>query len=129
MASPWRMLRGAFQCVGLWLEIPWKQLINAVYGMLGDPGKHLAQISHGLHAVERSAAEQAIDGRRTMAARIRSGEQEVLAAQGNDAQGAFGGIVIDLDAPVINVAGERRPTPQRIADGPSQRRLAREESQ
>jgi hypothetical protein len=44
-----------------------------------------------------------------MTALVGTREQPVLAAQCDSAQRAFGGIVVDLEAAVVGIAGQRRP--------------------
>jgi hypothetical protein len=44
-----------------------------------------------------------------VAARVGAGEEPVLAAEGDRADGALGGVVVDLDAAVAEVSAERRP--------------------
>src|SRR5207244_712271 len=56
---------------------------------------------------------------------IRSCKQIILPAQCNRAQGAFGGVVVDLDVSVIAIARERVPTRERVADRYGRIRLAR----
>ena len=85
-----------------------------------------AQIGFGIEAVEFGRADQAVDRGGAFAAGIGAGEQVVLAAQCDRAQGAFGGVVVDFDAAVVAVAHERVPTRQRVADRHRRVRFARE---
>ena len=60
------------------MEIPRQQFVDAVDGMVGDAGQHLAQIGFGIEAVELGRTDQAVDRRGAFPARIRSGKQVVL---------------------------------------------------
>jgi hypothetical protein len=60
------------------IEIPRQQFVDAVDGMVGDAGQHLAQIGFGIETVEFRRTNQAVDRRRPLSARIRSREQVVL---------------------------------------------------
>ena len=77
--------------------------------MVGDARKHRAQVGLGIEAVELGRADQAVDRRGPFPAHIGAREQIVLAAQGHRPQRPFSGVVVDLDAPVVAVARERRP--------------------
>ncbi len=48
---------------------------------------------------------------------VASQEEPVLASDGDPAQGLFGRVVVDVEYPVIEIAGERGPVVHRIGDG------------
>jgi hypothetical protein len=77
--------------------------------MVGDAGQHSAEIGFRVEAVEFGGADQAVDRGGALAAGIRACEQVVLAAQSDGAQGAFRGVVVDLDAAIVAVAQQRIP--------------------
>jgi hypothetical protein len=54
-------------------------------------------------------------------AAVGSGEQVVLAAEGDGADGAFDGVVVEFDAAVIEESGERWPARERITNGLGER--------
>lgn len=54
-------------------------------------------------------AEQRVEGCCAFATSVRSGEEIVFSSEGDDAQRAFGGVVVDLDAAIVEVARERDP--------------------
>ena len=58
-----------------------------------------AEIDLRVEAVELGCAEQRVDGSGAFSSGIRAGEEVVLAAEGDDAQRAFGGVVVDLELP------------------------------
>ena len=68
-------------CIGWGSEIPGQEFGDAMDGMLGDAADDLAQISFGVDAVELGRADQAVDRRRPLTARVRAGEQVVLSAR------------------------------------------------
>jgi len=61
-------LSGHFSCGAA--NVPGQQLLDAVDGVIGDAGQHLAQISFRVKAVEFGGANQAVDRRRAFPARI-----------------------------------------------------------
>ena len=62
--------------------------------MVGDAGQHIAEIGFGIETVQFGGADQAVDRGGALAAGIGAGEQVVLAAQSDGAQGAFRGVVM-----------------------------------
>src|SRR5690606_13045427 len=66
------------------------------------------------------------DGCGAAPAFVRAGEGPVVAPDGNAAQGAFGGVVREAEAAIVEKAGERVPALQRIVDRPGDLALARE---
>src|SRR3954451_11827583 len=94
--------------------------------MIGKPGEDVAQVGFRIEAVELCGLDQRVDGSGSLAAGVRAGEQIVLAAQSERPDGAFGGVVVDLQSTVVEVAGERRPACKRIADGRREISLGRE---
>ena len=94
--------------------------------MVGDAAEDVAQIGLGVEAVELGGFDQGVDGGGAFAAGVGAGEQVVLAAQGQGPDGALGGVVVDLQAPVIEIARQGLPAPAGIADGAGQLALAGE---
>jgi hypothetical protein len=87
--------------------------------MVGDAGQHIAKIGFGIEAVEFGCADQAVDGGCALAARVRSGKQVVLTAQGYAARRAFGSVVVDLDVAIVDEAGQRLPDREHRSAGPT----------
>lgn len=46
--------------------------------MIGDTGKHVAQVGQAVEAVELGALDQGVEGRRALGAAVGSGEEVVL---------------------------------------------------
>ena len=107
---------GCQSCSVAAADVPRQQLVDAVDRMVGDALEHVAQVRLGIEAVELGRLHQAVDRRGALAARVGAGEQVVLAAEGDAAQRALGGVVVDLDAAVVAIAGQRRPALRRVAD-------------
>ncbi len=105
-------------------EIPGEEFLDAVDGVLGDPLEHATEIELRIQSVELGCSQQRVDGGGAVTAGIGSTEQEVLPAQGYGAQCPFCRRVIHLDASIVEVARERTPARQRIANRRSRIRLA-----
>ena len=97
-------------------QIPGQQFIDPVDRMFGDASQDLTEISFRVHSVEFGCADQRIDGSGPLAAGVRPAEKVILAAQSYGAQRTFGRRVIDLQQSIVNVARERAPVRERIAD-------------
>ena len=98
------------------LNFPGQQFFDAVDRMLRDAREHLAQIEFGIHSVELGTSHERVDGRGPVATRIRTCEEIIATAESDGAQRALGAGVVDLDQTVIDIAGERPPSRERIAD-------------
>ena len=51
--------------------------------MIGDAGQDVAQVGLGIDAVELGRFGEGVDGGGTLATRVRSGEEIILAAKGD----------------------------------------------
>ena len=94
--------------------------------MIGDAGQDVTQVGFRVEAVELGRFGERVDGGGTLATRVRSGEEIILAAKGDAADRTLGGIIVDLDAAIVDVAGLGIPTIQRIAHGGGKIGFARE---
>jgi len=85
-------------------------------GMAADDfGDYVGQIGLRFDAVELGGFDKRGDGRPMLTATVGPREERVLAIQCNGANGALHDIGVDLDAPVIDEAGE--PQPARTRSG------------
>ena len=84
--------------------------------MVGDAVDHLAQIGFRIEAVELGGFDERVSRGGALAAGIGAGEQIVLAAERERADGALGGVVADLQGAVIEIARERRLAGAGITD-------------
>src|SRR5580704_7486575 len=75
-----------------------------------EPGK-------GLDIVELCGGDKGADGCRPDAAAIRAREQMVFAPERDGPDGARDRVVVELDAAVVEEAGEGWPARERVADG------------
>ncbi len=73
-------------------------------------GEDVTQIGFRIETVEFCGFDQREYGGGAFSAFVRSSEQPVLSAERDWPDGAFGGIVVDLNAAVINEATEGCPT-------------------
>lgn len=82
--------------------------------MVVDPRQDIGEPSARVNIVELGGGDQGVDGGRTLAAAVRSHEQPGLAADGDAAQGAFGGVVRQVNPAVAEEAGEAFPAGQHV---------------
>lgn len=73
--------------------------------MISDAGVGVAQPSFGIDLVEPGSLDEAVDRGGAVAAVIGAREQPVLATDRDAAQRSFGGVVVDLEPAVVDVAG------------------------
>jgi hypothetical protein len=110
-----------------WLaDVPGEQVADAVDGVVGDAGEHVAEVGFGIEAVELGGLDQGIEGGGAFAAGVGAGEEIVLPAEGQRPDLPFGGVVVDLQATVVEVAAERGPVVAGVADGSGQLALPRQ---
>ena len=81
--------------------------------MLGELSQHSTEIERRVKSIEFSRADQAVQSRGPLSAGIRSHEEIVLTPQNDSAQGAFRCAVINLQQPIIDVAGQSTPVGKR----------------
>ena len=65
--------------------------------MIGDAPEDVAQVGLRIKAVELGRTDQAVDRGGAFAAAVGAGEEIVFASQGDSAQLALGGVIVDLD--------------------------------
>ena len=85
--------------------------------MIGDAGEDIGEPGLRIDIVELGGLDQGVDDSSTLPAAIGTAEQPRLTAEWDAAQGAFGGIVGEADAPIVQEAGERVPALQHIEAG------------
>src|SRR5689334_16657230 len=72
--------------------------------MIGQPGEYIGEPDLRIDVVELGGLNQRVDGGSAAAAIVGAGESPVLAADGNGAQLALGGIVGHAQPTVVNEA-------------------------
>jgi hypothetical protein len=79
---------------------------------VGHAFQHVLEVEERLHVIELCGGQQRGDGRPARRAAVGSGEQVVLPAEGDGADGAFDRVGIEFDAPVIEESAKGAPTGQ-----------------
>ncbi|MNV58527.1 hypothetical protein D3C71_1509070 [compost metagenome] len=91
--------------------------------MVGKACEHIAQIRLRIEPVQLGRFHQTVNRRGPLASSVRTHEEIVGSAKGHAAQGALSRVVVDLDAAIVTVAGQRCPARERIANRLGQFRL------
>src|SRR5438067_36230 len=94
--------------------IPGQELVDALGRVGGEPREDVAQPCLGVETIELGGLGQRVDGGGALAAIVGTCEQPILAAEGDGADCPLGCVVVDLDAAVVAVAGELRPSAEGI---------------
>ena len=127
LKCPSNFLSGHLRSGGILLgrgEIPGREFLDAVDGVISDPIEHAAEIEFRIQPVELGCPQQRVDGCGAVTAGIGTAGQEVFPIQSHSAQSPFGRRVVHLDLPIVEVARERTPARQRIANRRSRVGLA-----
>ena len=96
---------------------PGQQVVDAAVGVAVDKaGQHVGDVGLGLDVVQLAGLDQRSDHGPVLAAAVGAGEQAVLAVEGQGPDGALDGVGIELDAAVVQEAGEALPAAQGVAD-------------
>ena len=82
----------------------------------GHAFQRILEVGEGLDVVELRGADEGEDRCPACGAAIGSGEQVVLAAERDGANGTLDGVGVEFNAPVIEEAAKATPTVQCIAD-------------
>ena len=81
-----------------------------------EPFKNVLEVGIWLNAIELGGRDQRAEHRPANGAAVGSCKQMVLAAESDGADGALDGIIVDLDAAVVEEPAERRPARAGVAD-------------
>ena len=96
---------------------PWQQIVDlAVEMAVDDLGEHVGEIGVRIDAVELAGLDQRGDDRPVFPAAVGAGEERILAIEGDRADRALDRVGVDLDAAVVEEAGESLPVRERVAD-------------
>jgi hypothetical protein len=85
---------------GLGLEVPGRELADAIDGVIGDALEQHALAGLQVSTIYLRGADQGADDRRPLAALDGSSEQVVLPPQGKRPHSSLGGIVVQAGEPV-----------------------------
>src|SRR3981189_947921 len=97
---------------------PRQQLIDIAVGMTSDDAREdVGQIRERVDVVQLAGLDRGRDGGPMFGAPVRAGEQRILPAERDRADGALDGVVVELDAAVIDEARQALPARQGITDG------------
>ena len=99
-------------------EIPGQQFLYAVDRVIGDLFEYAAEVEFRVKPIELGCSQQRIDRGCALTPCIGSTEQEILPAQSYGTQSPLGGRVVHFDPAIVEIARERTPTRQRIANRP-----------
>ncbi len=96
---------------------PREQFFDAVDGMVGESGEHVAEVALWIEAVEFGGAGQAIEHGGAFTALIRTGEEVILASESDGTQGPFGGVVVCVLKRCTAFPGENPGRPALVPAG------------
>jgi hypothetical protein len=117
-----RVLAARISCRGRPLAcgfpVPGQELTQPIDldGAGDDPLDHVGEVCLRIDAVQFARVDERRQDRPTFAARGRAGEQGIAAAKDNGPDSALAGIVVDLDASVIDEQGQAVPMAERVSD-------------
>lgn len=94
-----------------------QQFVNAAGRLRGQALEDVAQIGVGIVAIEPRRVHKAHDGRSPLAGTQAAGEQPVIAPDGDRPDLVLDPVVVDRQFTVVDVARQRRPAVQAVADG------------
>lgn len=114
-AHPRRRLYSHSVCFPIPLQR--QQFINAAVGPGGELVQGILEPGGGVEAVELGRPQQALDHRRPLARPLGPGEQPVLLADGDRADGVLDRVVVDGQVAGLGVAGQRGPAVEGVVDG------------
>ena len=79
--------------------------------------KDVPEVSIGLDVIELSRGDQRTDRCPSPSAAIGASEHMILSPERDGSDGALDGVVVELDATIIEEAAQRRPACERVTDG------------
>ena len=97
---------------------PRQEGIDVAVGMtVDDPGKDVGQIAKRIDVVEFAGFDQRSDSGPVLGAAVGAGEQCIFPVQRDRADGPFDGVVVELDAAIVDEARQALPARQGVTDG------------
>src|SRR5579859_3968615 len=104
--------------------MPGEQSVNFVDWMISDLCKDGSQVGLRVDTIHLAGLGDGVDAGGALSASVRAAEEIVFSAQNRGLHRALGSIVRHLQPPVGQIAFERLPSRQGIADGLCERALA-----
>lgn len=93
--------------------------MHPINGSVGQHGQNVPLVGFGVDPVQLGGFGQRHDGR-PLAAGVGPGEQPVLAAERQRLDGTLDRVIVDGERPVVDLAGQRRPARECVADATRQ---------
>ena len=93
------------------------EVCQAIVPVGGDASQDVAKVGQWLDIVTAAGGDQAEEDSGCAAAVVAAGEQPVLAAYRDRADGVFGGVVVDVQIAIGDVDRKGGPLVQRVRDG------------
>ena len=84
-------------------QVPGQEVVDLADGVVGDALEDMLEIDLWIESVELGGAEQRVNGCCAFTTVVRTRKQEVFPSQGDDAQRAFGGVVVDLELSILDI--------------------------
>ena len=84
--------------------------------VVDDPGEDVSQVFERVDVVEFAGLDERSDGGPVFGAAIRSREQRIFPVERDGADGAFDGIVVELDTAIVDEARQTFPARQGVPD-------------
>jgi hypothetical protein len=89
---------------------PGQEIVDlAVWVAVDDPGEYVGQVAERLDVVQLARLDQRRDDGPVLGAAVRAREEGVLPVERDQADRPLDGIGVDLDATVVEEAGESLP--------------------
>lgn len=109
---------------------PWQQIVDLALGMAGDnAGDDVDEVSLRVDGVELAGLHQRSDDGPLPAAAVGAREERVLAIERDLPDRALDDVRVDLDAAVVEEAGEALPAREGVADGLGELTLLADEAE
>lgn len=86
-----------------------KELVDAIEGILGDMGQHVARISLRVDAVQLGTTDKQVHGSSSLATAISAHKQEAIASQAAPSQRVLRNVIVHLSRALLVVIRRRLP--------------------
>src|ERR1700746_3632693 len=106
------------------LPVPGQEFGNAPRRVISNASEHVSEVVLRIETVELGAFVQRVDRAGARAAGIGAGKEIIFAANGDTAQGALGGIVVERQTAIVKATRQSGPARPHIAEGPGELGLA-----